>query len=313
MTATTASPAIAPNAGVETKRARAGTRGTGLGWFVALAYGWTWLLWGATAVLGLQPMAFPGVLVFLAAGFGPSLSGIVLTFWSGSPDERATFWSRVVSPRRIPHAWWAVALLLFPLCVAAGLAINRFTGGSPLETGRAITTLTGPALLVGFVVAMLLGGPLAEELGWRGYALDWLLTRWTPLQAALGVGVVWALWHLPTFFIPGTTQHEMGLASSGAALLAVKWLSLSVLFTWVYLHTRRSVLAAIVMHFMSNASVTLLTGLGQALAPSQLFWIAMTTAATAIAVVAISQPRWTVAPTGNTPRSANLGKIESAR
>ena len=36
-------------------------------------------------------------------------------------------------------------------------------------------------------------GPLSEELGWRGYALGRLLTRWNALSSSLIVGFFWGL------------------------------------------------------------------------------------------------------------------------
>lgn len=45
-------------------------------------------------------------------------------------------------------------------------------------------------------------GPLSEELGWRGCALDALQTKWGALASSLVVGFFWSVWHVPLFFIP---------------------------------------------------------------------------------------------------------------
>jgi membrane protease YdiL (CAAX protease family) len=44
---------------------------------------------------------------------------------------------------------------------------------------------------------LLLLGPLAEELCWRGYALDALQEKWGALVSSLVLGFFWPLWHLP--------------------------------------------------------------------------------------------------------------------
>jgi len=81
-------------------------------------------------------------------------------------------------------------------------------------------------------------GPLAEELGWRGYLLPHLLRKYTPLTAAVLVGIVWAAWHFEIFF------HSV----SAGALFFASAVALSTVMTVLFLYTRGSVLLAIVMH-----------------------------------------------------------------
>ncbi|MFC3119890.1 type II CAAX prenyl endopeptidase Rce1 family protein [Jhaorihella thermophila] len=59
------------------------------------------------------------------------------------------------------------------------------------------------AALLGLAVFLFVFGPLPEEIGWRGYGLDALLTAVSPLAAAGLLGLVWAAWHLPLFAVPG--------------------------------------------------------------------------------------------------------------
>ena len=88
---------------------------------------------------------------------------------------------------------------------------------------------------------------LGEELAWRGYALPRLLTQHNALVASLILGVLWALWHLPLVWWEGATMYQHPI-----------WLFLfdipakSVLFTWVFLHTRGSVLLAMLLHGATN-------------------------------------------------------------
>ena len=99
------------------------------------------------------------------------------------------------------------------------------------------------------LIGELLGGPLSEEPGWRGYALPRLLSTRTPLSAALTLGAIWAVWHLPLFFMPGVNQFHMSFVIFAANVIA-----LSVMMTWVFIHTRESVLIAILMHLMINVT-----------------------------------------------------------
>ena len=68
---------------------------------------------------------------------------------------------------------------------------------------------------LGSFLPLLIIGPLSEEIGWRGYALERLQTRWNALTSSLIVGLVWALWHLPLFMMVGTSQHELGIPFIG--------------------------------------------------------------------------------------------------
>jgi membrane protease YdiL (CAAX protease family) len=103
-------------------------------------------------------------------------------------------------------------------------------------------------------------GPIPEELGWRGYALDRLQRKWNALASSLVLGVIWAVWHLPIFFIRGTLLSEVVplwstqfWVSMGPGILA-----LAVVMTWIYNNTQRSILGAILFHFMMNFTLEFL-------------------------------------------------------
>jgi membrane protease YdiL (CAAX protease family) len=100
---------------------------------------------------------------------------------------------------------------------------------------------------------------LAEEPGWRGYALDRLQALYSALGASLLLGVIWALWHLPLFFIEGTYQNLLGPGSWQFWLFFVAILPGSVTYTWIYSNTCRSVLAVILFHSFGNAAGELLS------------------------------------------------------
>lgn len=90
---------------------------------------------------------------------------------------------------------------------------------------------------------------LAEEQGWRGYVLEPLLEKWGKLRASLIISFLWLLWHMPLFFIEVTTKSQKGF---GIALWnwTLQLYFLSIIFTWVYKGTRKSILAAILHHLM---------------------------------------------------------------
>ena len=77
------------------------------------------------------------------------------------------------------------------------------------------------------------------------------------------LGFIWAFWHTPAFLIPGLSQYEMGGIVSSTYVFFILSVALgSVLITWVYNNTRRSILVAgFLMHFAQNASLILLGGI----------------------------------------------------
>jgi membrane protease YdiL (CAAX protease family) len=106
-----------------------------------------------------------------------------------------------------------------------------------------------------FILLTIAAG-IGEEFGWRGFLLPRLQTRYNAMVSGLIVGVAWATWHVPLFFIEGTSQYEQGLQSGLFPVIlgySVFVIANSVQFTWLFNNTRGSVLLAAVFHGASNA------------------------------------------------------------
>ncbi|MBY9007991.1 MAG: CPBP family intramembrane metalloprotease [Candidatus Lokiarchaeota archaeon] len=67
-------------------------------------------------------------------------------------------------------------------------------------------TLVG---IIGLIVFQFLSGPLSEETGWRGYALPKLQSRFNALISSILLGTIWACWHIPLWFVEGSSQSQM--------------------------------------------------------------------------------------------------------
>jgi uncharacterized protein len=116
------------------------------------------------------------------------------------------------------------------------------------------TTAVPPALREGsyvflplFLMVLALTDGLGEELAWRGFALPRLLSAHNALVASLIVGALWALWHLPLVWTEGAPLHQQPVW-----LLLSDLTAKSIVFTWVFLHTRGSVLLAVLFHASTN-------------------------------------------------------------
>lgn len=229
--------------------------------FYLLTFEVSWLAWGAAWALGDAPAAMG--LVLLGA-FGPSAAALVLaTREPEGPGLRALI-RRTIEPGRIPGRVWLVVVLLFPLMLLAARAIDAALGGAPAPLDASV--LASPAGAAGFVLLILLAGPVSEEIGWRGWVLDPLQRARGPLRASLGLGVIWVAWHLPLFLIPGTSQYPIGLGTLPFWLWSAQVLCLSLIFTAVYNRTRFSVMSAILLHFFANFTYSLFVPIGEAAA-----------------------------------------------
>ncbi|AUV83882.1 CPBP family intramembrane metalloprotease [Salinigranum rubrum] len=227
--------------------------------YLSVAVGATWVFWLAAIALGVRFDSALGLVLLLVGLAAPGVSGVVFVYLVYDERGQADFWNRVTEPRRVGLRW-LVVILLVPLGIGvlAGIA-DLLLGGSGPSWGEGVTqfALNPLALLPALFFATL--PPILEELGWRGYALDRLQLKWSALSASLILGVVWALWHLPLFFIGGTYQHDaVGFATTGFWLFMIGIVALSVAITWVYNNTQRSVLGIVVLHGWVNFTAELI-------------------------------------------------------
>ena len=222
--------------------------------FFVIAFGVSYLFWVPLIVLELDPFAVPGVILFAAGGLGVPGAAIFLLFWAAEKKHRRDYWRRLVDVRRIGLRWYAVVLLLVPVLNGLALLLGILAGDTVPAFERAAELAVDPVSILPYAVLILLFGPLPEELGWRGYALDGLQARWNAVEASLILGVVWAVWHVPLFFMIGTYQAELGVLTLPFWEFMIGATLTSVLYTWIYNHTGRSILGAVLFHFSGNFS-----------------------------------------------------------
>lgn len=234
------------------------TRGFDVWGFLLFSHGWTWLWWSVPILAGWHVFAFPGIVFLVVGGLGVTIGGVVMAWRVGGRTGLADLWERLVGVRLIPGRWAAVMLALWPALalVGAGAAIVVDRASQPVSAAPLLELFGEPIALAGTLLAIFLLGPFHEEIGWRGYWLDRLQLRWSALTASLGLGVAWATWHAPLFLMVG--YFDSWDFSPDPALFAFNILVGTVLYTWLYNNANRSVLAAILFHFVGNATGQLL-------------------------------------------------------
>jgi membrane protease YdiL (CAAX protease family) len=215
--------------------------------FLVVTFFWAWTLWLPLVLasfriipLGKEFVAKVWLPVTLLAGFGPALGalyslrtlngkGAILRHLRGTLDLRLGW-----------KAWIIPIIVLGGSTYAVYMLPERWVGPRP-ATGLPLWFL--PLFLLAMVV---LGGG-QEELGWRGYILDPMEDRLGPSLGNLVLGVVWAVWHLPLFFIPYTCQASMPFA--GFMLLMTGW---SCFFSWVRQSSGKRVFSGLYAHGVAN-------------------------------------------------------------
>jgi uncharacterized protein len=225
--------------------------------FFALAFGFTWSFWITAALLGASAGEGVGKALLYAGIPGPLVASLVLLQVSGSPAERRDFWRRVYEVERLRPRWLAVVVGTYPALTALAVALDWITGGVLPDLGRVLDLRGDPVQLLATIGLVLLLGPLPEEPGWRGYALDRLQALGGALTASLVLGMAWAVWHLPLFFVAGSYQDRLGVGTPAFWLFNLTAVAASVFITAVYQHNERSTFAAILFHTMLNLTRSL--------------------------------------------------------
>ena len=227
--------------------------------YLVLVFGGTFLCWGVGAYMNFSPEWVDYYMAPMLLGLMiPALVAIAL-IWS-QPDlaMKRDFTQRLFNPGLIRPGPFLFSLALMPLSVVLSILLSLLLGGSPdqFRISEEFSFRSGfvPVLALLFLAA------LFEEMGWRGYAFEWLEKGRSFLAASLIFGVIWSLWHLPLLLVNDSYQHEIYLQSPWyAANFFLGTAVLGVIVSWVCHINRRSILAAILFHFVINLSQEMLS------------------------------------------------------
>ncbi|WP_336359939.1 type II CAAX endopeptidase family protein [Haladaptatus sp. ZSTT2] len=212
--------------------------------FLVLTFGFSWGMWVPQALVAEGVLESVPTLPSIGA-FGPTLAAFVLVTYANGVGGARHLARRAVQ-LDFPKRWLIPTLVLAPAIVLLSLGVAVVTETVPSFPWAGSLLI----LPIAFVVILLLGGPVQEEFGWRGYLLGPLQARFSALGGGIAVGLIWALWHVPLFYIPSETIYYQ----SSFVGFTVSVTLLSVLMTWVYNNTNASLLPALLFHTTWNWS-----------------------------------------------------------
>jgi membrane protease YdiL (CAAX protease family) len=240
--------------------------------FFLLTFFVTWTIWIAVWAIsrgGEYPGSGLPMLVFYIGVFAPGLVALWLTHRHEGRAGAVALLRRLVQ-WRVGLRWYAFALGYMAAIELAAALIHRIATGEWPRFGTEPLYL----MLAATIASTLFFGQAGEEVGWRGYALPRLAERFGLAGASIVLGIIWAAWHLPLFFIPGieTTGQSFPLYLVGVT-------ALSVAIAWLYAQTNGSLSLTMLMHAAINNTKDIVPSVGQAptnpfaLNPSLLGWI----------------------------------------
>nr|WP_199045523.1 type II CAAX endopeptidase family protein [Dyella sp. ASV24] len=229
--------------------------------YLAMAFGITWVAWGILVVLAQRYFtsygAWPYMTLYVLGGLGPTIAAY-LAVWRTPEQAPVREFNQRLLHWRVRPVWYLLALGL-PLAlgfiaIGVAVALKPALGDS--------VHIKSWYLFPQYLLMTIIGGGL-EEFGWRGVTQDEWGRVIGPARAALLIGPVWALWHLPLFFLPGVVQYHASFA-----LFLVGIMGNALLLGWLYSRTR-SILLCVLMHAAINAvlimGINVPTGMGMGL------------------------------------------------
>jgi membrane protease YdiL (CAAX protease family) len=222
--------------------------------FFLMAYAFSWIAWAPWVLseegAGLLPFSSPLLAPALPIGIflGPTLAAFIMTAATEGRAGIRRLLRRIVL-WRVGLGWYLFAFIGVPLVMTLGTII--------VPGGLASMQFLGPGYvltyLVTFIFVLLIGGPLGEEIGWRGFALPRMQPLHGPLVGSIILGLLWALWHLPEFLVPTWAASSGGTSPIAIVKFCIFAIAITIILTWVFNNTKGSVLMAILVHASIDA------------------------------------------------------------
>ena len=219
--------------------------------FFVVTFIFSWVLWTPLVLCSLGTIPFPGKLlsavrfpVIMLGAFGPLAGALYsLRHENGKGSARKYLQSFF----GLNMGWKAY---LLPVLILGGSTFAAWFFPELSGEERLPMLLPSIWIFIPCLIFMILVGGGQEEFGWRGYALPLLETRCGIWSANIILGVIWALWHIPTWFITGTTQSHMNFG--GFLLLMTGY---SFIFSWIRKISGNKPFSGLYAHGLANAII----------------------------------------------------------
>lgn len=220
--------------------------------FVITTFLFSWACW-LSVFNDLKPSLFEldarTLSLFLLGAYAPSIMAIFFTAYLDGKEGVKKLFKRLLQ-WRVGFSWMTLALIIGPIIYSIAVLLYAANGGHLGDINYGLL----PWIPAVFLVSLFLG-PLAEELGWRGFVLPNLDTKNKLISSSIIMGVIWASWHLPLFWaVIGTSVSGFPVTFESVSLFFLASIGCSFFYVWMFNKTAASVLVAVVIHLSWNAS-----------------------------------------------------------
>jgi len=224
--------------------------------FVFLTFVFSWTIWGilyssSIGIIDNNIYKKHYVLLECLGGSGPSIMSIIITAFLYKKNGLKELLFRLIK-WRYNVVYYIIAIFGVPMITYISYLVCRWVGFK-----GEVKFITSPYFILGsFIGTLFLGGPLNEEIGWRGFLLLKFQKKLNQFWSSIAVGIIWACWHLPLFFIAGTNQYGYSFV-----LFMVNVVLLSIVITWIFNRAEGSLLLPILFHTAYNTSTGIASGI----------------------------------------------------
>ena len=221
--------------------------------FFIITLAWTWGFGFAPVFMGIEGTLL-GTFLFYFGGGAPSVTALFIVFFTYSEEQQKDYFMRCFNFRYMGIKWLILIILFFTLISIIAIWLGVCVLGYEMPGMNYIHAIVqNPLNLFLVLFFSVISGPLNEEFGWRGYALDRLFVRFGFTKATLFLGFIWGIWHLAWYFTPGQAQYDLLQNSMFDAIMYIpSVMLLNFAVSYVYIKTKRSILAGALVHMFGN-------------------------------------------------------------
>jgi uncharacterized protein len=241
--------------------------------FFLITFIWSWVIWtplvlGSTKIIPVSAslLSILTIPVIMLGVFGPLAGALFVLHKEQGKGSSGKYLRRFLDL----HLGWKA--YIFPIIIFGGSTFIAWFLPELFGEKRLSMLLPSIWTFIPYLLFMILLGGGQEEFGWRGYALPILEKKFGIWFANMILGIIWASWHIPLWFITGTSQTYMNFG--GFLLLMVGY---SFILSWILKISGNRPFSGLYVHGLFNAFIPLLPPLiMQKNVPQPRFWIWVT-------------------------------------